>query len=46
MKGRSKNVVKRGKYWGCPYFNRSSEIVRVVMGELEQNRERFTSFYT
>jgi hypothetical protein len=35
-------VVKRRKYWVYLYFNRSDEIFRVVTGELEQNRERFT----
>ena len=45
MKRRSKKVVKRRRYWVYLYFNRSGEIVSVVMRELEQNRERFTSFY-
>jgi len=47
MKRRLKKVVKRRKCWVYLYlyFNRSGELVRVVMRELEQNREGFTSFY-
>jgi hypothetical protein len=48
MKRRLKKVVKRRKCWVYLYlyFNRSGELVRVVMRELEQNREGFTPFYT
>jgi hypothetical protein len=46
MKTSSKKVVRRRKCWIYLYFNRSGEIVRGVMREVEQNREGFTSFYT